>query len=114
MRECTLISKHRLPKVCGRQCPSLTETVAKLLEVAALIVHFGDDRLAEWASLVPRAGYPDQISERKKVAAQMINCADQAKAPAAVAQRASVPVPAVVEELLDTNQILVSAADLFG
>jgi hypothetical protein len=32
----------------------------------------------------------------------------------AVAQLASVPFPAVVEELLETNQVLVSTADLFG
>ena len=114
MRECTLISKRRLPKVCGRQCPSLTETAAEFLEVAALIVHFGDDWLAERTALVPRPGHPDQISERKIVAAQMIYRADQAKAPAAVAQLASVPLPAVVEELLETDQVLVSAADLFG
>ena len=61
---------------------------------------------------MPRPGYPHQISKRKVVAAQMIHCADQAKAPVAVAQLPSVPVPAAVEELLEANQHLVSAADL--
>jgi hypothetical protein len=55
-----------------------------------------------------------RCSEREVVAPQAIYCADQAKAPVAIPQLASVPVPAAVEELLETNQALVSAADFFG
>ena len=70
--------------------------------------------MAERTPLVPRPGHPHQISERKVVAAQSVYRADQAKAPLAVAQLASVPLPAVVEELLETDQLLESTADLFG
>jgi hypothetical protein len=38
---------------CGRQCPSLPETIAEFLEVAAVIVHHAEDRLAERTTLVP-------------------------------------------------------------
>lgn len=106
--------KRRLPQVSGRQCPSLIKTVAEFPEVAAAIVHFRDDWLAELTALVPRPCHPHQISERKIVAAQTIYRADQAKAPVTVPQLASVPLPAAIEELLETDQVLVGAADLFG
>src|SRR5450755_4012065 len=73
---------------------------------------FIDDRLTKRTTLVPRPRHPHQVSEREVVAPQAIYRADQAKAPEAVAQLASVPVPAAVEELLETNQALVSEADL--
>jgi hypothetical protein len=79
-----------------------------------VIVHFPDDRVAERTTLVPRPCHPHQISERKVVAMQTIYRADQAKAPVAVAQIASVPLPAAIKELLETDKVLVSAADLFG
>jgi hypothetical protein len=50
----------------------------------------------------------------KSLTRSVIYRADQAKAPVAIAQLASVPVPAAIEELLETDQVLVSAADLFG
>jgi hypothetical protein len=103
--------KRRLPQVCGRQRPSLTKTAPEFPEVAAAIVHFRDDRVPERRTLVPRPRHPHQIPERKVVAAQMINRADQAKAPVAVSQLASVPLPAAIEELLQTNQVRISAAD---
>ena len=70
--------------------------------------------MAERTTLVPRPRHPHQISEREVVAPQAIYCAYQAKAPAAVAQLASVPLPAAIEELLETDQVLISAADFFG
>jgi hypothetical protein len=106
--------RRRLLQVCGRQRPSRAKTAAEFLEVAATIVHFSDDRLTERTTLVPRPRHPHQVSEREVVAPQAIYRADQAKAPEAVAQLAFVPVPAAVEELLETNQALVSAADLLG
>jgi hypothetical protein len=45
---------------------------------------------------------------------QTIYRTDRAKAPVAVAQIASMPLPAAIEELLETDQVLVGAADLFG
>jgi hypothetical protein len=72
-----------LPEVCGRQYPCLTETAAEFLEVAAVIVQDGDDRLAERTALVPRPRHPRQISEREVFAAQSVYRTDQAKAPAA-------------------------------
>ena len=103
-----------MPKVCGRQCPSFTKAVAKFIEVAAVIIHHAEDRMAEWTTLVPRPRHPNQITEREVVAPQAIYCAYQAKAPAAVAQLTSVPLPAAIEELLETDQVLISAADLYG
>ena len=69
-----------------------------------MIVHYGENRVAERTPLVPRPGHSHQISEREVVAAQSVYRADQAKAPLAVAQLASMPLPAVVEELLETDQ----------
>jgi hypothetical protein len=113
-RECTPISKRRLPQVCGRQRPSVTETAAEFLEVAAVIVQDGYDRLSERTTLVPRPCHPDQISKREVVTPQAVYRTDQAKTPVAVAQLTSVPLPAAVEELLEADQVLISAADLFG
>ena len=79
-----------------------------------MIVHFRDDRVAERTTLVPHPCHPHKISECKVAATQMIYRADQAKAPVAIAQFASVPVPPAIEELLETDQVLVGAADLFG
>jgi hypothetical protein len=70
---------RRLHEICGRQCPSLTKTVADFLEVAAVIVHFRNDWLAERTTLVPRPCHPHQISKREVVAPQAIYCADQAR-----------------------------------
>ena len=83
------------------------------LEVAAVIVHHAEDRLAERTALAPRAGPRIQISERKVAAPHMVYRADQAKAPVAVAQLASVTLPAAVEELLGVDQVRVGAADHF-
>jgi hypothetical protein len=79
-----------------------------------VIVHHGDDRLAKRRALVPRPRHPHQISEREVVAPQAIYRTDQEKAPVGVAQLASVPLPAAVEELLETDQVLVSAVDFVG
>jgi len=104
-----------LPLVCRCQGQSLSQTIAEFLKVTAVIVHYGEDRLAERTTLVSCPGHPHQISERKVVAAQSVYRADQAKAPLAVAQLASVPLPAVVEETLETDQHLesrwISSAD---
>jgi hypothetical protein len=102
-----------LPLVCRCQGQSLSQTIAEFLKVTAVIVHYGEDRLAERTTLVSCPGHPHQISERKVVAAQSVYRADQAKAPLAVAQLASVPLPAVVEETLETDQHLESTVDLF-
>ena len=52
--------KRRLPQVCGRQCPSLSKAVAEFIEVAAVIVHFREDWLADRTELVSRPGHPHQ------------------------------------------------------
>jgi hypothetical protein len=105
--------KRRL-QIGGRQRPSLAKTAAEFPEIAAAIIHFRDDRVAERTTLVPRPRHARQIPEGEVVAAQMIYRADQAKAPLAVLQLASVPVPTAIEELLETNQVLMGAADRVG
>jgi hypothetical protein len=69
--------------------------------------------VAERTTIVPCPRNAHEIPERKVVAAQTIYRAGQAKAPAAVAQLDSVPLPATIEELLETDQVLISAADRF-
>jgi len=105
------INRHRSAVASAR---TSNKTIAEFLELAAAIVHFRYDRAAERTTLVPRPRHAHQVREGKVVAARMIHRAYQAKDPAAVPQPASVPVPAAVEEPLETNQALVSAADLFG
>jgi hypothetical protein len=79
-----------------------------------VIVHCRENRVAEWTARVPRQGHPRQISERKVVAVQMIYRANQAVLPTPIVQFALVPLPAAVEECLETDKHLVSATDLFS